>query len=253
MYQEDLEHEPPRLTSLSRATIEIRGTVALDDLLRAREEINKAVPDVKVLKQKLLEVHATLQVIHEMLKQSFQIDPHRFYWDIRPYFAGWKMVEPHGGVHYEGVDRPGVFRVHLGASAGQSTLFQCFDVLLGIDHGTFGQYLADIRPHMPGEHREFHQSLQETNEVRSIGKFVLEHEELQPAFDSCICDLAAFRATHFSIARQYVFKPAKEGGVCFGPLAQQAKDGGGIIGAGGTEVGPFLKSLVVDTRLARAR
>ncbi|EPY82266.1 hypothetical protein CB1_000667001 [Camelus ferus] len=88
--------------------------------------------------------------------------------------ANWKKKDPSGwkgnpslpeGLLYEGVwDTPKQF---AGGSAAQSSVFQCFDVLLGVQHAAGGassvsaaEFLQEMRTYMPPAHRNFLRSLE---------------------------------------------------------------------------------------------
>ena len=155
-------------------------------------------------------------------------DPHIFYTQIRPFLAGW----PEEGIIYEGVsDEP---KVYIGGSAAQSSLLQSIDAAMGIfhPHSDSGPFLKKMRKYMPPAHRKFIEYL-ETQ--LSLKKYVEQNEcrELNDALNRCINTLDGFRKKHMQIVVQYIF--------------DQVKDGGNVVGTGGTDYLSFLSRTRTET------
>ena len=154
--------------------------------------------------------------------------PNIFYSQIRPFLAGW----PEEGIIYEGVsDEP---KVYIGGSAAQSSLLQSIDAAMGIfhPHADSGPFLKKMRKYMPLAHRKFIEYL-ETQ--LSLKKYVEQNEsrELNDVLNRCINTLDGFRKKHMQIAVHYIL--------------DQVKDGGNVIGTGGTEFVTFLSRTRTET------
>ena len=155
-------------------------------------------------------------------------DPHIFYTQIRPFLAGW----PEEGIIYEGVsDEP---KVYIGGSAAQSSLLQSIDAAMGIfhPHSDSGPFLKKMRKYMPPAHRKFIEYLETKLPLK---KYVEQNEsrELNDALNRCINTLDGFRKKHMQIVVQYIF--------------DQVKDGGNVIGTGGTDYLSFLSRTRTET------
>ena len=155
-------------------------------------------------------------------------DPHIFYSQIRPFLAGW----PEEGIIYEGVsDEP---KVYIGGSAAQSSLLQSIDAAMGIfhPHSDSGPFLKKMRKYMPPAHRKFIEYLETKLPLK---KYVEQNEsrELNDALNRCINTLDGFRKKHMQIVVQYIF--------------DQVKDGGNVVGTGGTDYLSFLSRTRTET------
>ena len=155
-------------------------------------------------------------------------DPHIFYSQIRPFLAGW----PEEGIIYEGVsDEP---KVYIGGSAAQSSLLQSIDAAMGIfhPHSDSGPFLKKMRKYMPPAHRKFIEYLETKLPLK---KYVEQNEsrELNDALNRCINTLDGFRKKHMQIVVQYIF--------------DQVKDGGNVVGTGGTNYLSFLSRTRTET------
>ena len=155
-------------------------------------------------------------------------DPHIFYSQIRPFLAGW----PEEGIIYEDVsDEP---KVYIGGSAAQSSLLQSIDAAMGIfhPHSDSGPFLKKMRKYMPPAHRKFIEYLETKLPLK---KYVEQNEsrELNDALNRCINTLDGFRKKHMQIVVQYIF--------------DQVKDGGNVVGTGGTDYLSFLSRTRTET------
>jgi indoleamine 2,3-dioxygenase len=156
-------------------------------------------------------------------------DPHTYYLRVRPFLNGW----PDPGVVYEGVSE--IPQRYVGGSAGQSSLVQSFDALLGVDHGDSpaGQYLRAIRRYMPVAHRAFLEAVEQSSQVR--GRVRHGTAVLRSAYNAALAQLDQFRQFHEALAQDYIAKPSGA-----------ASD---YHGTGGTSFASFLRT----TRLATSR
>jgi indoleamine 2,3-dioxygenase len=147
-------------------------------------------------------------------------DPHTFYLRLRPLLASFVNVR------YEGCEPP--LRSYPGGSAAQSSLIQLLDAFLGIAHppGPPGDYLRQMRQHMPALHRAF------------LQRWEAEWPGLPPGLApeaalACREEMLRFRSAHFRLAAAYII----------GPAARQQEH---PEGTGGSDVQGFLHSLRED-------
>lgn len=158
-------------------------------------------------------------------------DPHTYYLRVRPFLSGW----PDPGVVYEGdSDEP---RRYVGGSAGQSSLIQVLDALLGIDHGDTagGRYLRSIRAYMPIPHRAFVHDIERWSRVRVRSQ--RGSPGLRAAYNAAVDQIDVFRKLHAELARDYI-------GV---PSGAKPDD----IGTGGTTFASFLQNVRLSTSGSR--
>ncbi|XP_049638876.1 LOW QUALITY PROTEIN: indoleamine 2,3-dioxygenase 1-like [Suncus etruscus] len=199
---------------------------------RDHETLQKALSEIASCLQKALEV---FQQIH-----SF-VDPEVFFNVLRIYLSGWKGSDLLSeGLLYEGVwDTPKKF---AGGSAAQSSIFQCFDVLLGIqqDKGEAGDFLQEMRTYMPPAHQNFLRSLETGPSVR---EFVLseDNESLRSIYNKCVQAMVSLRNYHLKTVAEYIVGPAsrKSGAK---PACEGTSETGNK-GTGGTDVLVFLKTV----------
>jgi indoleamine 2,3-dioxygenase len=154
-------------------------------------------------------------------------NPHTYYLRVRPFLSGW----PGEGVVYEGVwQEP---RKYVGGSAGQSSLIQALDAVLGIDHGDSpaGHYLRSIRSYMPAAHRRFVTDIERSSQVRA--RVTGGSAGLRSAYNAALGEIARFRDSHVALAHDYIIVPAG--------MNADAR------GTGGTALAGFLRGTQVAT------
>ncbi|KAM5278512.1 indoleamine 2,3-dioxygenase 1 [Hipposideros larvatus] len=206
-----------------------------------QDTLKKALSDITSCLKKALEV---FHQIHEY------VDPNLFFNVLRIYLSGWKgnpqMPE---GLLYEGVwDTPKKF---AGGSAAQSSIFQCFDVLLGVQQSageaSAAEFLQEMRTYMPPAHQNFLHSLESGPSVR---EFVLSKGDtsLQATYNECVNAMVSLRSYHLQIVTKYIVIPAhqqsKKNQTSQEPSDQENK------GTGGTDLMRFLKSVRGTTEKA---
>lgn len=145
------------------------------------------------------------------------VDPHVFYWDLRPWFEGSDAKGPEApGWIYEGV--PNSEQLDLsGPSAGQSSVMHALDVFLDIDHKLRQRrypapsesnkradhgFMERMRRYMPGKHREYISSIATT--PRSIRDLAQQTPALREPYDGAVMALKKLRDLHMRIACLYV-------------------------------------------------
>nr|XP_012632885.2 indoleamine 2,3-dioxygenase 1 [Microcebus murinus] len=200
--------------------------------------------DEGTLQKALLDVASSLKKALDVFREIHEhVDPQLFFNVLRKYLSGWKgNPQLSEGLLYEGVwDTP---RKFAGGSAAQSSIFQCFDVLLGIQQSTGGEsaaeFLQEMRTYMPPAHRDFLRSIESGPSVR---EFVLRRGDahLQGAYDECVKALVSLRNYHLQIVTKYIVIPArrqpKESEKPEEPSGLENK------GTGGTDIMNFLKTV----------
>ncbi|KAJ7311527.1 Indoleamine 2,3-dioxygenase [Mycena albidolilacea] len=145
------------------------------------------------------------------------VDPHVFYWDLRPWFEGSDAKGPEApGWIYEGV--PNSEQLDLsGPSAGQSSVMHALDVFLDIDHKLRQRrypapsesnkradhgFMERMRRYMPGKHREYISSIAAT--PLSIRDLAQQTPALREPYDGAVMALKKLRDLHMRIACLYV-------------------------------------------------
>ena len=212
---------------LTTVMIESLGAPAISAILKGLEAA--ASCDNKIFVDSLKSIGDAVNNCTNVLDRiPEKCDPHIFYSQIRPFLAGW----PEEGIIYEGVsDEP---KVYIGGSAAQSSLLQSIDAAMGIfhPHSDSGPFLKKMRKYMPPTHRKFIEYLETQIPLK---KYVEQNEsrELNDALNRCINTLDGFRKKHMQIVVQYIF--------------DQVKDGGNVIGTGGTDYLSFLSRTRTET------
>lgn len=163
----------------------------------AREDLGDLMQRLGTIADGMPALHAALD------RQREWTDPHVFFHRVRPYVMGW----PAPGVVYEGVsDQP---RVLIGGSAGQSSVIQSLDAVLGIDHARpqTGTYLRLLRGYMPPAHRRFVDDCERLSQVRT---FVTRSGDaaLRDAYNAAVDGVTQFRTLHVRLAHDYIAKPS---------------------------------------------
>ncbi|CAO2611684.1 Indoleamine 2,3-dioxygenase 1 [Lemmus lemmus] len=172
------------------------------------------------------------------------VDPNQFFNVLRIYLSGWKgNPKLQEGLVYEGVsDTPEKF---AGGSAGQSSIFQCLDILLGIEHKVTAEspaeFLQEMREYMPPAHRNFLRSLESGPSVRD---FVISrgNEDLRNAYNKCVNGLLSLRKFHLNIVGTYILEPSKQQRLGGDSKSEESSDVENK-GTGGTDLMTFLKSV----------
>mmetsp|Transcript_20080 Transcript_20080/g.57441 ORF Transcript_20080/g.57441 Transcript_20080/m.57441 type:complete len:412 (+) Transcript_20080:3-1238(+) len=220
----------------------------------------KPTPDTERITAEYLScVSTTLTEMTALIRRMREgCDPREFYLKQRPFLAGFGSSEAlPDGLVYEGVStEPLKFN---GASAGQSSLVQMFDVLLGVRHRD--PFLAKMRQYMPADHRMFLEALEPLGEaLRGIvgasgsGSGSGDHT-LARRFDECLDKLAAFRSAHMGLVHTYIIQMKREQAAAEHDHDQDHHEAHHAAskakGTGGTELIPFLKQCKEETTEAK--
>lgn len=220
--------------------MEAKAGPAIELLLSATAAAKSA--DSSTILKSLRVVRDTVRQLTALLQQlNERVNPNVWYHKIRPYLAGGIDERLSRGISFDGGR---TFLKLAGANAGQSSLFQFFDIALGIEHGS--DFAARMREYMPGPHRRLLQVMETCAIIRA---FVLEHKdvvELQEAYNGGLQELEIFRSKHIQTVSRYIVVPARKAG-----RSGQESDGPDrreLKGVGGAPLMPFLCGMRDETR-----
>ncbi|KAH6613640.1 Indoleamine 2,3-dioxygenase [Chaetomium sp. MPI-SDFR-AT-0129] len=220
---------------LVSVAIEARGgpiiPLMLTAIAAARENDSAVVTScLATFAERIDDLSTLLSRMHE------SCDPHIFYHRIRPFLAGSKNMADAGlpnGVIYEDGSGTETYRQYAGGSNAQSSIFQFFDVVLGIEHRPTGEkkptaesqnerhargrappsnhnFIMEMRKYMPGAHARF---LGDVQAVANIRDYVEQHRDNRPlvvAYDACLSMLRSLRDRHIAIVSRYIVIPSRE-------------------------------------------
>ncbi|XP_072491214.1 indoleamine 2,3-dioxygenase 1 [Notamacropus eugenii] len=191
-------------------------------------------------------IHEAIEVFNLVHKH---VNPEDFFGTLRIYLSGWKNnpLLPNG-LMYEGVwDTPKMFS---GGSAAQSSVVQCFDALLGIQHDTAeektsAKFLEEMRDYMPSSHKDF---LEAITSSLSLRDFVISSDDaaLRKEYNECIRALVALRSYHIQVVTKYIINPANKQNNEKGKKSSDDEEKG----TGGTNIMTFLKTVRDTTEKA---
>ncbi|KAK1220400.1 hypothetical protein PQX77_016830 [Marasmius sp. AFHP31] len=217
-----------------------------------------------------------LAVIIEELTRIMQsarpvVDPHVFYWQIRPWFEGSDAQGPTGpGWIYEGVKDSHSLDLS-GPSAGQSTVMHALDVFMDIDHKLRQRrspapseenkradhgFMERMRRYMPGKHRQYLEHLENT--PQSIRELAQSTPVLREPYNVAVMALKKLRDMHMRIACLYIITMSRTSPVpaacpaskMLANMEKKRKADGPTRGTGGTELAVLLKAGRDATRRA---
>ena len=221
--------------------IEARGGPILKSIMQCLNAMT--VHDESVMLEALKALSKELLIIKLILERmpdkdpegNFLNDPQVFYQQVRPYMAGWENALnglPNGLV-YQGVKGETGEDLQLkfaGASAGQSPILHCLDIVLGIKHHptrVSGQqqpknlehrttYIYEMRKYMLREHREFLSFLETTTNIKTYIERQQDSfsEEMKPlllgAFNDLVNTMKEFRDFHIQLITRYILIPSSK-------------------------------------------
>lgn len=181
--------------------VELTGAPLLPLIqLAAAASLNQSDAELRgVLEALAFGMTAVHKALHRMREWC---DPHTYYMRVRPFLGGW----PAPGVVYEGVSPEP--QQYVGGSAGQSSLIQALDAVLGVDHGdtAAGRYLRLIRAYMPAGHRAFVVDIERSSRVRA--RVSLGSAGLREVYNAALNQIELFRQMHTALARDFILKPS---------------------------------------------
>ncbi|XP_036604122.1 indoleamine 2,3-dioxygenase 1 [Trichosurus vulpecula] len=206
--------------------------------------------NVESLKESLCTVASSVYEATEVFELVHDhVNPDDFFGTLRIYLSGWKNnpLLPNGLV-YEGVwDTPKMFS---GGSAAQSSIMQCFDALLGIEHSTAeektsAKFLEEMRNYMPPSHKDFLEAVTSSPSVRD---FVIScgDTKLKKDYNECINALVKLRSYHIQVVTKYILNPSNKQNNEKGKKSSENEEKG----TGGTNLMTFLKTVRDTTKKA---
>lgn len=145
------------------------------------------------------------------------VDPHVFYWEVRPWFEGSQSRGPDEPKWiYE--DCAASDTVDLsGPSAGQSSVMHALDIFLDIDHKLKERrapapssenkrsdtgFMERMRRYMPGKHRDYLTHLAASS--RPIRALAIQSPAIREPYDAAVTALKKLRDQHIRIACLYI-------------------------------------------------
>ncbi|XP_076020807.1 indoleamine 2,3-dioxygenase 1 isoform X2 [Genypterus blacodes] len=209
------------------------------------DAVAKGLEDIS---QSIQEMTDRLKLMHEY------VEPSAFYGVLRIYLSGWKdnPCMPKGLV-YEGVLTEPL--EYSGGSAAQSSMFHCFDQLLGVKHEAQSDaFLTRMRDYMPPAHR---QMIHDISLQPSLRDFVQQqdNQKLNQAFQLCVAKVVALRSYHINIVSRYIIVPTArarqlrtKGQFSERDTVSKAPRGLEETGTGGSGIMSFLKTVRDRTR-----
>jgi indoleamine 2,3-dioxygenase len=169
--------------------------------------------DTQFLRDLTTALESMQNIIHRLRENC---DPDFFYNKLRIYLQGWKSIS---------ID--GKFHTYTGGSAAQSSLFQLFDAVLGIEHTDHQKlFLNEMRKYMPANDR---------NLIEKISQDVSLRLKSNSEYKVCVEALVKFRQAHMAVVHRYIIT-----------LSEKVK--GSTIGTGGTQPTVVLKQIIEETK-----
>lgn len=197
----------------------------------------------ELLADRLTGLAREIRGLEDILLRMYEENiPAVFYQRVRRYLGGWLNDDDLAEGLFYGNDP--VPKRLAGASAAQSPVIHCLDIVLGVRHATLqaddtgtgvgsaGGYLREMRRYMARGHCEFLSWLEEHVNLREA---LLEADApvlVQEAFNGCIQALRSFRDKHLIMVSTYITVQATK-----------VADGRTIKGTGGSNPVPFLRNV----------
>jgi indoleamine 2,3-dioxygenase len=194
---------------------------------------------LSLLKVMNLKIKESVQIINRIYEHC---DPDVFFDKIRIYLSGSLNDNLPQGIIFDlhplGLGTK-TYRLH-GGSAAQSTLFQIYDILFGIQHTGHGkEFLDKMRHYMPESHRVFAEELAKTLSIKkyielSVGLDLHSNKNsLKYMFEQCVKNITNLRKIHLMIEDR--------------KNADLITNAHGDKGSGGTNLIVFCKEIIDDS------
>jgi len=227
--------------------------------------ISKISRDLSKLTAIIEELNGIIQSVRSV------VDPHVFYWEIRPWYEGSQAKGPtEPGWVYEGVGDSDTLDLS-GPSAGQSSVMHALDIFLDIDHKLKDRrspapsannkkadlgFMERMRLYMPGKHRDYLEHLGSMS--RPIRQLAMQTPALREPYDTAVMALKKLRDLHIRIACLYIVSMSRSAPPvgCGCPVVammaklEKERATGPSRGTGGNEVALLLKAGRDATRRA---
>lgn len=213
--------------------------------LNERSAVAAVARDLERLVTVVDEISAILQGARQ------NIDPHTFYWAVRPWWNGSSSAAPwvfEGGPPNASYDLGG-------ASAGQSSVMHALDIFLDVDHALKQTrqpppsaenrradtgFMEKMRRYMPAEHRVYLAELAK----RPVRDVVLRTPALCGPYNAAVDALKRFRDGHIRIGTLYIISQARSTPPAYmgGAEAFKKPSSDLSLGTGGNPLGTLLKA-----------
>ena len=190
------------------------------------------------------------------------VDPHMFYWEVRPWFNGSGSDAEAPAWIYEGVGDTSKLDLS-GPSAGQSSVMHAVDLFLDIDHKLQQRrypapsdankradhgFMERMRWYMPGKHRDYLTYIAEYS--RPVREVAQDTPAIREAYNTAVTALKKHRDSHMRIACLYVLTMSRStvpppGCPMFAMakrMEREAAKSGPVTGTGGNELSLLLKA-----------
>lgn len=190
------------------------------------------------------------------------VDPHMFYWEVRPWFNGSGSGASAPAWIYEGVDDTSKLDLS-GPSAGQSSVMHALDLFLDIDHKLRQRryptpsdankradhgFMERMRRYMPGKHRDYLAYIAEhSRHVRGVAQ---DTPAIRDAYNTAVTTLKKLRDAHMRVACLYIVTMSRSTTPPVGcpmfamaeRMKREAARSGPVTGTGGNELSLLLKA-----------
>ncbi|KAH7889520.1 Indoleamine 2,3-dioxygenase [Phlebopus sp. FC_14] len=211
----------------------------------------------------LVRLTSVIQDIEKSMKSVREIvDPHVFYWEIRPWFNGSASGASAPAWIYEGVGDMSKLDLS-GPSAGQSSAMHALDLFLDVDHKLQQRrspppseankradhgFMERMRRYMPGKHRDYLAYISGSSRpVRTLAQCT---PALREPYDAAIKALKKLRDSHMQIACLYIITMSRSTAPPPGcpmyamarRMEMQGARKGPATGTGGNELSLLLKA-----------
>ncbi|KAG9318648.1 Indoleamine 2,3-dioxygenase [Chiua virens] len=211
----------------------------------------------------LAELTSVIREIDDCMQSMRQmVDPHVFYWQVRPWFNGSASDPSKPAWIYDGVSDTSKLDLS-GPSAGQSSVMHALDLFLDIDHKLRQRrypapseankradhgFMERMRRYMPGKHRDYLTYIAEySHPIREVAQST---PAVREAYNTAVTALKKLRDGHMRVACLYVVTMSRSTkpppGCPMFAMAQrmerEAAKSGPATGTGGNDLSLLLKA-----------
>lgn len=211
----------------------------------------------------LARLAAVIQEIDESVQSMRQIvDPHIFYWEVRPWFNGSPSSPSDAAWIYEGVENMSKLDLS-GPSAGQSSVMHALDLFIDVDHKLRQRrypapsdankradhgFMERMRRYMPGKHRDYLAYIAEY--PRPIREVAQSTPAVRDAYNTAVTALKKLRDRHMRVACLYIVSMSRSTMPPVGcpmyamarRMEREAAKTGPATGTGGNQLSLLLKA-----------
>ncbi|KAN0077122.1 Indoleamine 2,3-dioxygenase [Tylopilus felleus] len=211
----------------------------------------------------LARLATVIQEIDESVQSMRQIvDPHIFYWEVRPWFNGSPSSPSDAAWIYEGVENMSKLDLS-GPSAGQSSVMHALDLFIDVDHKLRQRrypapsdankradhgFMERMRRYMPGKHRDYLAYIAEY--PRPIREVAQSTPAVRDAYNTAVTALKKLRDRHMRVACLYIVSMSRSTMPPVGcpmyamarRMEREAAKTGPATGTGGNQLSLLLKA-----------